>query len=254
MQKSPPRNAGRALHQALSADCRSGLLAAEGQKVAVHARVWRKLGVEGRGQNIVLAHGYRLTVNLSQHLYTCAHAGNDRSANENSREGVCPDLGYAQVGFKTVHLSAKGVAPHGGVKHAEAGLVRVFNVAAQQYKPGATAVNGHAVEYALAQGLKHVPFIKQFADGGAFAAGNDQGIDALNILELAHLAGRRAKAGNSGHMLAKGSLKSQNAYAKLRHYQPRSCMRWAEGMVEISMPTMGSPRSREISASMAKSL
>ena len=111
-----------------------------------------------------------------------------------------------------------------------------------------------AVEYALAQGLKHVPFVEQFAHGGAFATGNDQGVDAVNILELTYLAGRRTQTGNSGHMLAKGSLKSQNAYAKLRHYQPRSCMRSAEGMVEISMPTMGSPRSREISASMAKSL
>ena len=34
-------------------------------------------------------------------------------------------------------------------------------------------------------------------------------------------------------------------------YQPRSCMRSAGGMVEMSMPTMGSPRSREISASRA---
>lgn len=69
--------------------------------------------------------------------------------------------------------------------------------------------------------------------------GNDQGVDAVNILELTHLAGRCTQAGNSGHMLAKGSRKSQNAYAKLRHYQPRSCMRSAEGMVEISIPTHG---------------
>ena len=70
----------------------------------------------------------------------------------------------------------------------------------------------------------------------------------VKVRQLAQFAHVRPQRGQGSRMFAEGPLQCQNADER-HFYQPRSCMRSAAGMVEMSMPTMGSPRSLEISAS-----
>ena len=77
---------------------------------------------------------------------------------------------------------------HGGVQHAQTRLLRAFDLLAEQDQARAAAIDGHAVQDALAQRLQHVPFHQQLADGGAFAAGDDHALKTFHVLELAHFA------------------------------------------------------------------
>lgn len=125
------------------------------------------------------------------------HADKHRSADEYRRNRVGADFRHAEFGLKAVHLTAKGIAPYGGVQHAKSRLIRVFNGAAQQDKPGATAIDGHALHDAFAQrpsichSLSSLPMVVLSPPGMIMA------IDAVHILELAHFASRHAQPGHA---------------------------------------------------------
>ena len=89
----------------------------------MQAQVRGQFGVEGRGQHIALTHGHdalaAVGIQTGQHLHAFAHAADERRADEHGPQGLTGQTVDVQVGLEAVHLTAEGIAAHGGVQHAQ---------------------------------------------------------------------------------------------------------------------------------------
>ena len=78
---------------------------------------------------MALAHGHdafaAVGVQTGQHLHVLAHAADERRADEHGPQGPAGQTVDVQVGLEAVHLTAEGVAAHGGVQHAQTRLAEI---------------------------------------------------------------------------------------------------------------------------------
>ncbi len=90
------------------------------------------------------------------------------------------------------------------------------------------------------------------------AAGDDQPLDALQVLREPHRPRFNANPTQGSHMFCKITLQSQNtdfhAVKVRRLYQPLPAISSSAGMAETCRPTIGSPRLRLTSARILGSL
>ncbi len=164
-----------------------------------------------------------------------------------------PPSGMGMLCDAAVDLAAVGVAFDGDVHQAEARLRGMRDFAGQQNRSGATAVD----RLVLAEALERFgqPFlIEQLQHGGAFAAGDDQAVAALQVGNGAHFDGVAAGPLDRFAMRFEVALQGQNAGGFLARYQPRVCSSSLSGSLEMSRPRMASPNSSLASSSLTGSL
>jgi hypothetical protein len=148
-------------------------------------------------------------VALSEHLDARAGLRDARGADEDHLQRAAGEggLGGDDGG---VDLAAVGVALDNGVEDAEAALRRVLDFTRQQNRSGAGAEDGLAGAELL-QGLEEAVLLQEFEDGGGFAAGQHEAIQAGKLAGLAHFNGRGAGLGECFGMAGEVALNCEYA-------------------------------------------
>ena len=145
----------------------------------MYARIESQLGVKGRSHVPALLHQNRIVAVPGQYVRLRPDLANDRRSNEDGLQIVAPAfrMDFSDV---TVQLPTISVAFHGHVHQAERSLQGILHMARQQDRAGARTEDG----LLLAEGGQRFPQIfqiQQFQHGRAFAAGDDQGVDRIQL-------------------------------------------------------------------------
>src|SRR5262249_62077317 len=85
----------------------------------------------------------------------------------------------------TVNLTAVSVALYADIQRAQGHLRRILNFFGQKNGPGACAECGLGA-HEVTQLLEEAVFLKKVQERGGFAAGNDDSVDRIQLLRLAH--------------------------------------------------------------------
>ena len=156
-----------------------------------------------------------------QNLHSRVGFFNEGGADENSDDGFTAQFRDSESCFKAFPLSAEGVAGGGDIHQTQPGLVTAGNVFGEENQSGAGAENRHAGSSAGFDGLHQLPVVQQLANGGAFAAGDDQPVDSGQVIRFSDFNSFYAAALHHEPMFPKSALEGE--YADF-HYQPRSCI------------------------------
>ena len=182
------------------------------------AGVGGKFGVKGRGQQVVLADGDGTAVGQGgQHVHAAAHADDDRGAD---KDGVIPGAAQApdgQVLLKGVHLASEGVALDAYIHNAQGNGILFGDFRGQHNHTGAGAPDGFAGGGHCGHGFPQAVEGHQAAEGGAFAAGDDEAVQPVQMGGEAHFGGGDADAAEHVAMLRKVPLYRQNSDFQLRN-------------------------------------
>src|SRR6516225_1391622 len=211
--------------------------------------------MERSHQISVLFDQHRITIVARQHLDPRSCMTNDRCPNEHRFEGPGSDSAF-KFGFRrepcdaAVDLPAVGVALHVEIYQPEALLLRTGHMPGHQDGPG----TGSEDRLAVAEGYERLeqPLVAhQLEHGGAFAAGDHQPGNLIELAGFAHVD--RLRPQPLQHRPMSGEIPLQGKYSDL-HYQPRTCNSSDSGSLAISRPGMASPSSRLASRSLSGSL
>jgi len=165
--------------------------------------------VERGRQEVTLLYGDRCPViQRGQDIHACTHPLNDRGADEDSVEGRVSQDGNRQVGLKTIHLTAKSVSPDGDVHQTQDGLAGhpVHDLFRQQNHPGAGTPEESPGAGERLQRLQQAPPLSQEAHGGGFPAGDDEAVQALQVLRQADFYWLYAQTGQNIFVLNESAL------------------------------------------------
>ena len=133
----------------------------------MQTQIVRQLGVERGDQDCTLAADHR-----SGHAVESGHAGqhfdvragpdHDWSPNEHRVQGVA-EIGYLQLGFERVDLTAERVAPDADVDSAEAPLVGtpIDDVCGKKDHPGTGPERRHPVAKSFGQRIRQPGRLEQ---------------------------------------------------------------------------------------------
>src|SRR5205085_10310456 len=99
------------------------------------------------------------------------------------------------------------------------------------------------------EGLPQLVAVDQLEDRRRLAAGDDEGIDALQVGGGPDLAGLGSAGRQGAAVLRNVSLQRQDARPHAAPYHPRGARRSSLGTSRRSMPRIGSPRPRDTLAS-----
>jgi hypothetical protein len=205
-----------------------------------------EFGMEGRGEQIVLADQDREAVADGQGLYLGAGARDARGADEDHFERAAGEFGRHGEDAG-VDLASVGVAFDGDVEDAEGFLWGMLNVFGEQDGSGAGAEGG-GVEDEGGKGIEESVALKEFEHGGGFAAGDDEtiyrgvaigrwitfgldmGFRVVQVCRGADEPGGGVEGLEDAGMRLVGSLKGEDAYGErstvfrrlLRHVTPPS--------------------------------
>lgn len=156
------------------------------------------------------------------------------------------ESGKRSSGVERTQLSAVGVAPDRNTESRQVNDGIIQELLCQEDRPGTSRHDGESIDDPGADFVEHIQFPQKFSLDGAFAAGEDQGIEILfQIAFLPQLECGDLQTLENAFVFGKIPLQSQNCDA---HHIPRSSM-----MTRISaglIPTMASPSPLESSASI----
>ena len=124
--------------------------------------------------------------------------------------------------LEAVALAPVAVALDGDVHGGEAALPRVEDLGGQQDRPGAGAEDRAAGGGEGAQGLPEPEGVHQLDEGGALAPGDDEGVEARQLIHLAHRRAAGAQAAQDPRVGLEVALQGQNA----DHESPLSAHRF----------------------------
>lgn len=110
---------------------------------------------------------------------------------------------------RRVVLSSVGVALHRSVEHVEASLWRIGDIVREQDATG-TGSEGRFLMYELIQSIVEAGAFKMFQERRRFAAGNYDGIQAIQVFRLTDEACERAKLSKTLCVDVEGSLECQD--------------------------------------------
>ena len=127
-----------------------------------------------------------------------ADLGDARRADEDAADRALT-IGQLQVSLEARHLPTEGVAPYENVDEAKV-------VAVEEDHPGAGPEDGPR-----AQRLLEAVDPDQTHDRGRFAAGDDEPVEVLELLRLAHLDRLGAEAPQHGRVLAEVALDGEDS-------------------------------------------
>src|SRR5216117_2939616 len=252
-------------------------------EVLVHGGVVGELRVEGGHQDAALPRHHRLVAVGGERLDAGADAPDARGADEDhlDRRGAALE-GRATARLEGLALPAVRVALDPDVDEAERELRGALHLPRQENQPGAGAEDRPPLGVELLERRHEPPLVHEFEQRRALAPGNDEAVDVRELLGLADFARldaappqrlgvevevalqredadfhRSARAGGrrSARTLSVISpLASRPRPSLGSHYHPRVCIRSFSASLEVSMPTIASPRSSLTFTSTAGSL
>src|SRR5689334_4719231 len=177
------------------------------QKELVDPRIVGQLGMERRNEDPSLPREHRMPVDLGEHLDVGPRLLDPRRADEDGAHGLVP-VPDIEVGLEAVHLPAEGIAADGDVCETEV-------VAVEHNHPGARAEDRRLER---AQRVVEVVQLHHARHRGRLAAGDDQAVEAVELLRQAHLDRIRAETAQHPRVLAEVPLHGKDADPKrLRH-------------------------------------
>ena len=164
------------------------------------ARVVGQLRMEGGDEEPSLARQHRMAVDLREHLDVGSRFLEPRRADEDGAQRLVavPDV---EIRLEAVHLATERVAPRRVIAEAEV-------VAVEDDHPRARPEDRPAE---LAHRLVEAVELHQPADRGRLAAGDDQPVEALELLGQPHLDRLGAEPPQHGRVLAEVPLHGEDA-------------------------------------------
>ena len=141
--------------------------------------------MEGRGQEMALADQHRRTLTAGKDFDSGARFDDPWGADKNhlKRAAGKGGLGRKDCG---VDLAAVSVALNGSVEQAQGALRRVYDFTGEEDRSGAGAEDGLFLAELL-KGFKETVLLEEAENGGGFAAGQDDAVDAGELFGFAHL-------------------------------------------------------------------
>ncbi len=173
------------------------------------AEVGGQLGVEGGGEDVVLADEDGRAFALGEGLDCGAGAGDPRGADEDHLDGLVAERGLS-LEDGGVDLASVGVALDGNVEGGERRLCRVENFRGEEDDSGAGAEGGFGADEGVEGGEEAVA-LEVLEEGGGFAAGKD---DAVEVFEFGWIADEDGSCAGSSEGFGvgfEGALQGENA-------------------------------------------
>ncbi len=204
----------------------------------MNPRIFGQLGMEGCHGDRPLTAQYGLTVDRRQHFDRRVSGLDDRCSDKNSVERLVETLDY-QIALERGELTTVTISPDRDRYCSEAVLVgpTVENLGGQQDHAGTSAKCRQARVDPLAHRIEHGEPLEQHRHCGRLAAGDNQGIDSLELGDGADLDGVHPERLEDPNVGGKRALQRQYPYC--RGHQPRSANFVSSDA--ISRPFMASP-------------
>jgi hypothetical protein len=152
----------------------------------MNAAVGRELWVKRRREQMALPDEDRRTIAAGQDFNAGAGFYDLRGANEDHLERATGEGGFGGQNGR-IDLAAVGVALEGCVEQAKRALGRVDDIAREQDCSGAGAERGLLLAELL-KGLKEAELLEEAEYCGRFAAGQDQPVQASELIGLSNFA------------------------------------------------------------------
>jgi hypothetical protein len=151
----------------------------------VNATVGRKLGMKCGSKKMTLADEDRGAIPAGKNLDAGARFDDLRGANENHLERAAGKGGFGREDGG-VDLAAVGVALDNCVEKAEGALRGIQHLAGEKDRSRAGAKDG-LIATVRSQGFEEFVLIEEAKDGCRLAAGQDEAIDAAELLGFTNL-------------------------------------------------------------------
>lgn len=139
------------------------------------------------------------------------------SAYENRVKRLTPDIRDGKVGFKAVHLPARGVAPDFDVHQAKSLKVAFGDFIGEKNHSSARAHYRDPRFRHLLEGFYHMVMAGEFEDRRAFAARDYQAVEPREFSRGAHFNRLDTQTAQGVEMLDKSPLECQNSYFHTCH-------------------------------------
>ena len=159
------------------------VLAYEIDEMAVHTAVGGELGMESGGEDVSLLDQDGEAVALGEDVDTGSGLHDARGTNVDELHGAAFELCWRSLNG-AVDLASVGVAFDGDVEDGEALLRRIRHFFGEEDTAGAGAEGGACANEGLKAAEESVS-LEEFEKGGRFAAGDDESVDAVELLGLA---------------------------------------------------------------------
>ena len=159
------------------------VLAYEIDEMAVHAAVGGELGMESGGEDVSLLDQDGEAVALGEDVDTGSGLHDTRGADVDKFHGAAFEFCWRSLNG-AVDLASVGVALDGGIEDGEALLRRVGDFFSKKDASGAGAERGACADKGL-KAAEEAVSLEEFEKGGGFAAGDDESVDAVELLGLA---------------------------------------------------------------------
>lgn len=154
-------------------------------KITVDGCVITKFGMKGCDEHVVLLRGHNAMLYGSKHVNVVTDVGDIRGANEIHR--YVANTFEGAMHKETSELATVGIAFGVDIHGAKARGAAVDGVC-QKQEAGTGAKYGHAVVDVFQKRGVKVQIVQEFTHGGAFAAGEDEAVDAVvEIFSLANI-------------------------------------------------------------------
>src|SRR5262245_24427836 len=165
------------------------------------------LRMERRREDRTLAYGHDPTrvgsgLDPGENLDAVADLLDPRGPDQHGVEGRVESC-EVEVGLERVDLPPEGIAPHGDVEPAERLLPGdpALDPVGEHDHPGTGAEGGHSLADPLAQRLEQLERDRELVHRGALTAGQDEPVDAIELLAPAYGQRGRARGGQHPQVL-----------------------------------------------------
>ena len=174
-------------------------------------RVVGEFGVEGRTEAAPFADGDGLALVFADRVDVGAAMGDDGGADEDGGHGFGDAVDIEGV-LERVNLRAEGVTADGDVEEAEGELVGPFlDLFCKQDHAHAGAPDGEAAFMSFSERLVEPGSLHEHADGRAFAAGDDEAGDVLEVFGRPNLLARSTDLAEGIEVALEVTLEGQDA-------------------------------------------
>lgn len=180
-------------------------------EVAVEAEIVGQFGVEGGGQQGAIAHGDGFAVECHEDVDVVGDAANAWGADKDGVIGGGSQLGCGDVGLEGVDLATEGVAVDGHGEQVEGGPVEAVGVVGKEDGPGAGPPEGKAILPETSDRFVQVVGEEEAGDGGAFAAGDDEAVEPIELVGVADFTGVDVEGTQTDGVLAEVALEGEDA-------------------------------------------
>src|SRR5437867_1944792 len=218
-------------------------------------RVVGELRVERCDQNPALPGHDRLAPVFGQHLDARPQPADPGRPDEDHLERNRTRVEPRHPGrLERLALPAVGVALDGDVDEPERELRRALDLSRQDDETRAGAEDRLAGAVELLDGGHEVPRLHELQQGRRLAPGDDEPLDVVELGRLSHLDRLDAAFLQRFGVEREVALEGEDPDPHRRAYQPRVCSSSFSGSLEVSSPTIASPRSSLTRASTSGSL